>query len=155
MTIYHVRILALVVILIAIAPGVLLHAQQEPTPTAVTLETREGDTIEGELVSANGTEVVVRVAGQPLTLAIDVLRYISFDGRIEASPDAGGERKLRAVIVALSILKGQVEELENEDHASFVISFNAALPAVTLFLSSPGASNWICRTANGDTLRLT
>ena len=35
MTIYHVRILALVVILIALAPGVLVHAQQEPTPTEV------------------------------------------------------------------------------------------------------------------------
>ena len=118
---------------------------QEPTGgigTAVTIETREGDTIEGAFVSANGTEVVVRVAGQRLTLAMDVLRYISFDGRIEASPDAGGDRKLRAAIVALRILKGQVEELEKEEQESFVISLNAALPAVTSFLSSAG-DNWL------------
>jgi hypothetical protein len=127
-------------------PDTVKDAQpQEPTggiETAVTLETRKGDTIEGEFVSANGTEVVVRVAGQRLTLAMDVLRYISFDGRIEAPPDAGGERKLRAVIVALGILKRQMEYLEDEDHASFVISFNAALPAVTSFLSSVG-DNWL------------
>ena len=47
--------------------------------TTVTIETREGDTIDAVLVRANESTVEIRVAGQLLTLPLETIRYISFD----------------------------------------------------------------------------
>ena len=61
------------------------------TGTPVTVMTRDGEVVEGRLVSASDTEVVIRIAGQPITLAVESLRYISFDGRIEMSADSSDD----------------------------------------------------------------
>jgi hypothetical protein len=103
--------------------------------------------VEGIFVSATEAEVVFRVAGQPLTIPMETIRYISFDGRIGTSTDGGEEFeeiKLRAAIGALRSLKAQVGALDFENPQSqliFVASLNAALPPITTFLSSVG-DNW-------------
>lgn len=75
------RIVVAALVIVAVAAPV---AAQSDTP--VTVETREGEVVDDVLVSATGTEVVIRIAGQPLTLAVESLRYISFDGLVEVSP---------------------------------------------------------------------
>jgi hypothetical protein len=110
----------------------------------VTIETREGDTIDAVLVRANESTVEIRVAGQLLTLPLETIRYISFDGRLGASADGGEEGEqleLRAAMGALRILKAQADALdtENPENQVFLVaSLNAALPSITTFLSSDG-----------------
>ena len=126
-------------------------ARQQGQPpaegVAATIETRTGDLVEGIFVSATETEVVFRVAGQPLTLPMETIRYISFDGRIRASTrghEEGEAIALRAAIGALRSLKVQVDALDFENPQSqliFVASLNAAFPPITTFLSSVG-DNW-------------
>ncbi len=127
------------------APAIVEDGRpREPTGdigTRVTIETREGETIDGVFLSANGTEVVLRVAGQSLTFPMERISYISFDGRIGTSSDGSKEVELRAAISALRILKAQVSSLDREDELLFVASLNAALPTITTFLSSVG-DNW-------------
>jgi len=112
--------------------------------SAVTIETREGDTIDAVLVRANESTVEIRVAGQLLTLPMETIRYISFDGRLGASADGGEEGEqleLRAAMGALRILKAQADALdtENPENQVFLVaSLNAALPSITTFLSSDG-----------------
>ena len=72
-----------------IAVGAASVAAQ--TGTAVTVETREGDSVDGRLVSATETEVTIRVAGQPITLPLSEVRYLSFVGAIDQS-DGSGDR---------------------------------------------------------------
>ena len=128
--------------------GVARQQGQSPAGgIAATIETRAGDLVEGIFVSATETEVVFRVAGQPLTLPMETIRYISFDGRIRASTrghEEGEAIALRAAIGALRSLKAQVDALDFENPQSqliFVASLNAALPPITTFLSSVG-DNW-------------
>ena len=103
----------IVAVALVAACGVTTAAGQTGTP--VTVETRDGDTIDGTLVSATDTEVVIRVAGQSLTLAVDRLRYISFDGRIERPVDAAGDQRL---LDALEGLKAQLVGLGEDDGSS-------------------------------------
>ena len=112
--------------------------------TTVTIETREGDTIDAVLFRANESTVEIRVAGQLLTLPLETIRYISFDGRLGASADGGEEGEqleLRAAMSALRILKAQADALDtekSENQVFLIASLNAALPSITTFLSSDG-----------------
>ena len=144
------RFLCLITLLWVFASleGVARQQGQPPAEgVAATIETRTGDLVEGIFVSATETEVVFRVAGQPLTLPMETIRYISFDGRIRASTrghEEGEAIALRAAIGALQSLKAQVDALDFENSQSqliFVASLNAALPPITTFLSSVG-DNW-------------
>ena len=144
------RFLCLITLLWVFASleGVARQQGQPPAEgVAATIETRTGDLVEGIFVSATETEVVFRVAGQPLTLPMETIRYISFDGRIRASTrghEEGEAIALRAAIGALRSLKAQVDALDFENSQSqliFVASLNAALPPITTFLSSVG-DNW-------------
>ena len=127
--------------------GAHQQGQSPAEGVAATIETRTGDLVEGIFVSATEAEVVFRVAGQPLTLPMETIRYISFDGRIRASTrghEEGEAIPLRAAIGALRSLKAQVDALDFENPQSqliFVASLNAALPPITTFLSSVG-DNW-------------
>jgi hypothetical protein len=118
-----------------------------PAQTAVTIETLEGDTIDGELVRASESTAEMRVAGQVLTLPMETIRYVSFDGRLWASGDGGEEGEqleLRAAIDALRILEAQADALDSdnpENQVFLVASLNAALPYITTFLAS-GGDDW-------------
>jgi hypothetical protein len=83
------RLSRLVVLALVIAVGAASVAAQ--TGTAVTVETREGDSVDGRLVSATETEVTIRVAGQPITLPLSEVRYLSFVGAIDQT-DGSGDR---------------------------------------------------------------
>ena len=134
-------LVALLCVFTSLGGGARLQGQSPEEGIAATIETRTGDMVEGIFVSATETEVVFRVAGQPLTIPVETIRYISFDGRIGTSTDGGEEFeeiKLRAAIGALRSLKAQVDALDFERPESqvvFVASLNAALPAITTFLS--------------------
>ena len=128
-----------------------LQGQSAAEGIAATIETRTGDMVQGIFVSANETEVVLRVAGQPLTLPAETIRYISFDGQIGVSTRGGEEIEeefqeieLQAAINALRNLKAQVDALDSDNTQGqliLVTSLNAALPPITAFLSSVG-DNW-------------
>jgi hypothetical protein len=144
------RFLCLIALLWVLASleGVARQQGQPPAEgVAATIETRTGDLVEGVFVSATETEVVFRVAGQPLTLPMETIRYISFDGRIRASTrghEEGEAIALRAAIGALQSLKAKVGALDSENPQSqliFVVSLDAALPPISTFLSSVG-DNW-------------
>ena len=130
MRLYRIVVAALVVV--AVAPPV---AAQSGTP--VTVETREGEVVDGILVSATETELVIRIAGQPLTLAVEALRYISFDGRVEASADAVDDRNLVEALGALQDLITQLTGLEEEDRDFFAGFLGSTLPIVQRFLNAP------------------
>jgi len=69
-------------------------------------------------VAYNESTVEIRVAGQLLTLPMETIRYISFDGRLGASADGGEEGEqleLRAAMGALRILKAQADTLDTEN----------------------------------------
>ena len=142
-----VCLVALLCFFTSLGGGARLQGQSSAEGIAATIETRTGDMVEGIFVSATEAEVVFRVAGQPLTIPMETIRYISFDGRIGTSTDGGEDLEqieLRAAIGALRSLKAQVDALKSEDSQSqaiFVASLNAALPALTTFLSSVG-DNW-------------
>ncbi len=102
---YRIVVAALVVA--AVAAHV---AAQSGTP--VTVETREGEVVDGILVSATETEVVIRIAGQPLTLAVEALG-------------------------ALQGLITQLTGLEEEDRDFFAGFLGSTLPIVQRFLNSP------------------
>ena len=126
------RIVVAALVVVAVAAPV---AAQSGTP--VTVETHEGELVDGVLVSATETEVVIRIAGQPLTLAVDSLRYISFDGRIEASADVVDDRNLVEALGALQGLITQLTGLEEEDRDFFAGFLGSTLPIVQRFLNSP------------------
>ena len=140
-------LVALLCVFTGLGGGARLQGQSPAEGIAATIETRTGDMVEGIFVSATEAEVVFRVAGQPLTIPMETIRYISFDGRIGASTHGNedfGEIELRAAIRALRSLKAQADALKSEDSQSqvfFAASLNAALPALTAFLSSVG-DNW-------------
>ncbi len=83
------RLWRVVVVPFVIVVGAASVAAQTGTP--VTVETREGDRIDGRLLSATETEVTIRVAGQPITLPVSEVRYLSFVGAIVQS-DGPGDR---------------------------------------------------------------
>ena len=107
------RLWRIVVVALGIAVGVAPAAAQTGTP--VTVVTRDGDVVEGWLVSATDTEVVIRIAGQPLTLAVELLSYISFEGRIEPSADSTDDRELMDALWALQGLITQLTGLGEDD----------------------------------------
>jgi hypothetical protein len=138
-------LVALLCVFTSLGAWTRLHGQSPEEGIAATIETRTGDMVEGTFVSATETEVIFRVAGQPLTLPMETIRYISFDGRLAVSVDGGEEDEqleaLGAAIDALRIFKAQVDALDRENQAVQVIfaaSLNAAMPRITTFLSSVG-----------------
>ena len=67
------------------------------TGTSVTVETRDGDVVEGRLVSATDTEVVIRIAGQPLTLDVESLRSWRISPRASREHAAVASRQIAPV----------------------------------------------------------
>jgi hypothetical protein len=55
----------------------------------ITVATTKGDTIEGVLRTISDKEVTLEVAGQPLTIPFENVRYISFAGKIETAATGG------------------------------------------------------------------
>lgn len=89
------RLVALV-----IAVGAASVAAQTGTP--VTVETRDGDVVEGRLVSATETEVTIAVAGQSIALPVSEVNYVSFVGAIAGdAPLDGPAEGLDPLVIGL------------------------------------------------------
>lgn len=117
----------------------VVHAQE---PTRVTVATTKGDVISGPMVAASTREVVVQVAGQPLTLPIADLRYISFVGDLER-PNRATDAPASGLTAALDALRKlravtEVGMLRDQYSAKLV----ELLPNVTAFLAED-SGQWL------------
>jgi hypothetical protein len=107
-----------VVLAAALSLTLSIHPSAQTTKR-VTVETTKGDVIEGVFRSATDSEIVIEVAGQPLRLPVDTIKYVSFTGRIAAMPPptapaasaapAPGDSDLQAAIKGLRDVRGVVE----------------------------------------------
>ena len=133
-----------IVVALAVAAGAASLAAQSGTP--VTVETRAGDTIEGTLVSATDTEVTIRVAGQPITLPLNEVRYLSFVGRIDqiVVPNdwrGAADGLLADALDALRGLQIQVDVgFGDEAQEEYTRRFADMLQVVRRFVESPGTT---------------
>lgn len=132
-----------VVAVLAVAAGAAGLAAQ--TGTAVTIETRAGDLIAGTLVGATDTEVTIRVVGQPITLPLSEVRYVSLVGRIDrvVVPTGGGAAD-PLLVDALDALRGlqvQVDVgFDDDDQEEYTRRFADMLQMVRRFVESPGGT---------------
>lgn len=55
----------------------------------VTIVTTKGDTIEGTLKSVTDVDILIEVAGQPLRVPLETVRYVSFVGILDDAPSKG------------------------------------------------------------------
>lgn len=77
--------LHLVLLALCLAIGVIAQSPSR----RVTVATAKGDTVEGVLRAISDKEVTLEVAGQPLTIPMENVRYISFAGKIETGATGG------------------------------------------------------------------
>ena len=79
---------------LVIAASVALFAQ---SARRVTIVTTKGDTVEGTLRSMTADQVVIEIAGQPVTVATANIKYLSFVGRVDGSTSSSGAAPVAAV----------------------------------------------------------
>jgi len=131
----------LTAVVAAMLASAWLYGQE--APRRVTVLTAKGDTVEGTLRSASLTEISVEIAGQPLTIRVADIKYISFDGKIEAATTnaktATPTPPIEAALTSLRALRSviQVGVLREQYNAKLL----EHVPAITAFTSSP-TTDW-------------
>ncbi len=106
----------------------------------VTVATKKGDFIDGALRSASPSEVVIEVAGQPITIPTDGVKYLSFVGRIEQTPTSSSASgtapgTIEDALAALDEIGKAVRVgVLRPQYADLMV---AQLPRVMAFLDTP------------------
>jgi hypothetical protein len=116
------------------------------TGVRVTVETRNGDIIEGAFKGASPAELTIETAGQSLNIALQDVRYISFVGRIGESKSSAESAtaapgSLEDAFAALDKLHSVVEVgVLRAQYAEVLVDL---LPRVNAFIKSesPGWGN--------------
>lgn len=125
---------------LSLTTGLVMVALSAQSARRVTLVTQKGDVIEGTLKSATDADVVIEVAGQPLRVSLETIRYMSFVGKLDAAPPMGTDsgKPLEVALKALKELRGasRVGMLREQYSEKLV----ATLPQVRAFAEGPGDS---------------
>jgi hypothetical protein len=103
----------------------------------VTVMTQKGETVEGTFKGATAAEVVIIIAGQEVKLAVEGIKYLSFEGKLDSAATIGGSNPTSAVSDALQAL----EELDTATEIGvlrdqYSAKLLATLPRVKAFIDA-------------------